>query len=68
MSPVSYVLMWSSYNLGSLVSCFRFHMPPIFVYYLPSNGGDLLLPGTTVVGSGGFGESFWVGDYFKVLF
>ena len=31
------------------------------------NGGALLVAGTTVVGSGGFGGYFWVGDDFKVL-
>ena len=42
-------------------------MPPIFVDRKPSNGGALLLDGTTVVGSGDFGEYFWVGEYLKVL-
>ena len=50
-----------------MISCLRSHLPPIFVDCPLSNGGALLLAGTTVVGSGGFDESFWVGDYFKVL-
>ena len=50
-----------------MVSCLRVHIPPILVYCPPSNGGSLLLSGTKVVCSGGFVESFWVGNYFKVL-
>ena len=42
-------------------------MPPIFVDCTPSNGVHLLFSRTKVVGSGGFGESLWVGDYLKVL-
>ena len=67
MSPLSFILMRSSYNLGEMISCFRVHMPPIFVYYTPSNGGDHLLGGTKLIGSGSFGEYFWVGEDFKVL-
>ena len=33
----------------------------------PSNGGALLLVGTTVVGSGGVDISFWVGEDFEML-
>ena len=62
VSPLSYVLMRSSYNFGDLISCLRFHMPPILVECPPSNGGSLLLVGTTVVGSGGVNVSFWVGE------
>ena len=42
-------------------------MPPIFVDGPPSNGGSILLYGTTVVVPGGFGESLWVYKDFKVL-
>ena len=58
MSPLSSVLMSSSSNFGELILCFRVHMPPVFVDFPLSNGGSLLLDGTTEVGSGGFGESF----------
>ena len=37
-----------------------------FVDFPPSNGGALMLSGTTVVESRGFGESFLVGEDFKV--
>ena len=57
----------SSYNLGKLTSYFRFHMPPIFVEFPLSNVGAFLLSGITVVASGSFVESFWIGKYFKVL-
>ena len=67
MSFFSYVLMKSSYNFGGMISCFRFHMPPIFVDCPMTNDGSLLLAGTAVVWSGGFGKSFWVGEYFKLL-
>ena len=40
-------------------------MPTIFVYFPLSNGGYLMLEQTTVVGSRGFGELFWVGKDFK---
>ena len=59
--------MRSSYNLGDLIPCFRFHVPQILVDRIPFNGVVLVLDVTTVVGSGGFGESFWVGKDFKVL-
>ena len=59
--------MRSSYNFGELVSCLRVYMPPIFVECLPSDGGDLLLAVTTVVGSGGVDVSFWVGEDDRVL-
>ena len=42
-------------------------MPPILVECPPSNGGDLLLVGTTVVGSGGVDVSFWDGEDFEML-
>ena len=42
-------------------------MTPIFVEYQPSNGGALLLSGTTVVGSKIFGGSFWASEYFEML-
>ena len=42
-------------------------MPQILVEFPPSNGGALLLSGTTVVGSGGFNVSFWAGDNFELL-
>ena len=42
-------------------------MPPILVECPPSNGGDLLLAGTTMAGSGGVYVSFWVGEYDIVL-
>ena len=64
MSPLSSILMRSSYNFGELISCSIVQMPPIFVECPPSNGGDLLLAGTKVVGSGGFGESLWDGEDF----
>ena len=67
MSPLSSVLMGSSWNLGELISCFIVHMTPIFVYCPPSNGGALLIVDTKLTGSGGFGESFWVGKDLKVL-
>ena len=67
VSTLSSVLTRSSQNLGELISCFRVHTTPIFVEFTPYNGGDLLLAGTTVVGSGVFGESYWVGKDLKVL-
>ena len=42
-------------------------MPPIFIDYPPSNGGSLLLVGTTVVVSYRVGVSFWVGEDVRVL-
>ena len=42
-------------------------MTPIILDFPPSNGGAFLLVGNTLVGSGGFGESFWVDKDFKVL-
>ena len=51
MHPLISVLMSSSYNFGELISCFRVHIPPFFVDCQQSNGGYLLLDGTTVVGS-----------------
>ena len=67
MHPLSYVLTRSSYNFGELISCFRIHMLLICVDFPPSNGGSLLLSGTMVVGSGGFDELLWFGNYFKFL-
>ena len=67
MSPLSSVLTRSSLNLGELISCLKVHMTPIFIDCPTSNGGALLLSRTKVVGYGGFGEYFWVGDDFKVL-
>ena len=55
MSPLSSVLMICSNNFGGLISCLRVHMPQIFVYFPPSNGGDIVLAGKKVVGYGGFG-------------
>ena len=54
VSPLSSVLMRSSYNFGENILCLRVHMPQVFVECSQSNGGALLLAGTTVVGSGGF--------------
>ena len=42
-------------------------MSPILVEYPHSNGGPLLLAGATVIGPGGFGASFWVGEDDSVL-
>ena len=42
-------------------------MPRILVEFPPSNGGSLLLVGTTVVGSGGVDLSLWAGDDFEML-
>ena len=42
-------------------------MPLIFVDCPPSNGEPFILVGNTVVGSGSFVESFWVGDDLIVL-
>ena len=42
-------------------------MPTILVVCPPSNGGSLLLSGTTVVGSVGVNVSFWDGDNFELL-
>ena len=42
-------------------------LSPMIVECTPSNGGYLLLDGTIVVGSVGFGEFFWVGEDLKVL-
>ena len=42
-------------------------MPPILVECPPSNGGSLLLVGTTVLGSGGVDVPFWVGEDFDML-
>ena len=67
MSPLSYVLIISSYNFGDMISCLRVHMPPIFVECPPSNGGSVLLVETETLGSRGFGESLWAGKYFDVL-
>ena len=53
VSPLSYVLMRSSYNFGEMISCLRVHMPPILVKCAPSNVGALLLYGTKLPGSGG---------------
>ena len=49
MSPLSYVLISSSYNFGDLISCLGVQMPPILVEFTLSNGGALLLDSTTVV-------------------
>ena len=65
MLTLSYVYMRSSYNFGGLISCLRFHMPLFFVECPPSNGGLLLLAGTTVVGYRAFGESLWYGKDLK---
>ena len=43
-------------------------MPRILSEIPPSNGGSLLLAGTTVVGSGGVDVSFWSGEEFERLF
>ena len=59
--------MRSSCKFGELISCFGVHMVPIFVECPTSNGEDLFLTGTTVVGSGSFVESFWAGEYSEVL-
>ena len=67
MSPLSSVLMRSSYNFGDLISYLRVHMPPILVEFPPSNGGSLLLVGNMVVGSVGVNASLWVGKYFELL-
>ena len=67
MSPFSYVQTRTSKNLGELISYFRVYIPPIFLDGQTSNGGSLLLYGTTVVEYRVFGESFWVGEGFKVL-
>ena len=67
MSPLSSVLVRSSYNFGELISCLRVHMPPILVEFPPSNGGYLLLSGTAFVGSGVVDVSFWAGEYFELL-
>ena len=67
MSPLSHVLMSSSYNFGDLISCLGVQMPPILVEFTLSNGGALLLDGTTVVRSGGFYASLWAGDNFELL-
>ena len=64
VSPLSYVLMRSSYNFGELISFLRVHMPPMLVGCSPSNGGSLLLVSTTLVGSGGVDVSLWVGEDF----
>ena len=56
-----------SYNYCELISCLRVHMPTIFIDCTLSNGWALRLARTTVVGSGRFGGSFWVGEDFKVL-
>ena len=68
VSPLSYVLMRRSYNFGELVSCFRVHVPPILIECLLSNGVDLLLVSTTVVGFGGINLFFWAGEDFEMLF
>ena len=39
-------------------------MPPILVECPPSNGGALMLAGTTVIGSRGVNVSFWVCEDF----
>ena len=52
MSPLSSVFIRSPLNLGEMMSFLRFHMPQIFVEFPLTNGGSLLLYGTTVVGSG----------------
>ena len=67
VSPLIYVLMISSYNFGELVSCLRFHMPPILVKCPLYNGGALLLASTMVVGFGGVDVSFWDGENLELL-
>ena len=42
-------------------------MPPILVEFSPSNGGALLLVGTTVVGYGLVYVSLWVGEDLLML-
>ena len=42
-------------------------MPQILVECPPSNGGALLLVGTTVVGYRGVDVSFWAGKDFEML-
>ena len=52
MSPLSSLLIRSSYNFGDMISCLRVQMPTIFVEFPPSNGGALLLSRNTVLGYG----------------
>ena len=47
MSTLISVLMGSSFNLGELISCLRFHMPPTFVEFPTSHSGGFLLSGTS---------------------
>ena len=42
-------------------------MPPVFIECPLSNGVSLLLAGTTVAVSGGFGEAFCFGEDLKML-
>ena len=64
MLTLSFILRRISYNFGELISCFRVHIPPVFVESPSSNGGDLLLAGITVVVYRDSGESFLSGEYF----
>ena len=67
MSPLGYVLIRSSYNFGDVISCLRVRMPLIFVEFPSPDGVALLLVGTTVLGSVGFGDFLWYGEGFYVL-
>ena len=62
MSPLSSVLMMSSYIFCELISCFKVHMPPFFVECPPSNGVAFLLARASVVVSWDIGESILSGD------
>ena len=67
MPPLSSILMRSSYNFSELISFLRVHMSPYFIECPPSNGGSLLLAGTTVKRSWDFGESILSSEELKNL-
>ena len=56
MSPLSYVLIMSSYNFVDLISCLRVQFPPILIECPHSSGGAVFLSGTKVSGYWDFGD------------
>ena len=58
MSPLSHVVIRSSYNIGELISYFGVNMPPISIDFPTFNGGELRIVGNTLEGSEAFSRYF----------